>query len=91
MLKVNLGAGNGSSVIMAGGTLGEISAEIAMVVADLYKKMKQDAPPVAEAFRSGMVRMMADPASPVWNGELKAGFAVMSMVSKKEGSDGADV
>ena len=84
MRRVNLGGGNGLDSIMAGGTLGVVSAEIAMVIADLYKKMKQDAPPVAEAFRSGMVRMIADPASPVWNGELKAGFAMMSVLPDKE-------
>lgn len=34
-----------------------------------------------------MVRMIADPASPVWNGELKAGFAMMSVLPVKEGDE----
>lgn len=88
MLKINLGAENGPSVVMATGELGDICAEIGMVIANLYKKMKQDAPPAAKAFRSSMVRMIVDPESPVWNGELKAGFAMMSVVPKKEGDNG---
>lgn len=83
MLRINIGT-DGKDIVMASGTLADISAEICVVINDLYQKMKQDAPAAAKAFKAGIVHAVTDPENPVWSEELRAGFAMMAVLPKED-------
>ncbi len=87
MLDVKLGVRSATGYVMASGSLEEISADIGTVISDLYKKLKQNTPSTAESFRQAMECLVADPESPVWNGELKADFGMMGVMPVKKDGD----
>lgn len=68
-------------VIQAGGSLGDIVAELGIAVGDIYAGLKQNQPKAAECFKSAMQRVMREDA-PTWNGEMIAGGTYIIMPQK---------
>lgn len=91
MLKIDMGTPGQKSVIMASGSFSDIFSEVCTVVANLYKQMRASAPPMAAEFRRAFVSAVTDPDTPMWNGELKADFGMMSVMPVKQKDGDGDV
>lgn len=78
---------NGNAKIKASGSLKELTADIALIVSDIYSQLLQSNEDCAHVFRSAMIHVMADPDSPVWSEHAHLdGFGICSVRKDGEGN-----
>ena len=66
MIKANISKENEQQTISASGNIGELMNDVAVLINGIYTQLKNADPASALMFRSGMINMISDTKSPVW-------------------------
>lgn len=66
MIKANISKENKQQIISAGGNVQELMNDTAILINGIYTQLKNADSASALMFRTGMINMIADTKSPVW-------------------------
>lgn len=66
MIKANISKENKHQTIVASGDIPELMNDTAVLINGLYTQLRNADPASALMFRTGMINMIADTKSPVW-------------------------
>lgn len=88
MLKVDsveCGGGRHKSKIVAQGSIIEIMAEVGQVIGGVHMQLKRSDPNAARAYRHGLINLLTDPDTPLWNDDPNAeGVMIITPKFKEE-------
>ena len=87
MLKVKIedSGSRTDCVIMGSGDIKQLTAEVGMVIQALHSQTKAANPFLAMAFRQGLIYLLTDPKTPVWDPvDSGHGMCVVTPTNSKE-------
>ena len=66
MLKCRISKAKSSIWVKATGTGDELTTETLMLIAEVFRGLSKQNPPVGRAFKLALIGTLIDPKSPVW-------------------------